>query len=147
VSVGGISSQSISEGNFRRVTPSSLIEFSSLFVVYGEFRTGKTQLVHTMSVIAQLPKDMGGAEGKARDTVATLDRDANEVLHVRSRISILKVTICLSNPSTCSYLFRTLGTFRPDRIRTISERFGVNGEAALENITYGQYHCSLLRYQ
>lgn len=25
---------------------------------------GKTQLAHTMAVIAQLPKDMGGAEGK-----------------------------------------------------------------------------------
>jgi RecA/RadA recombinase len=35
-----------------------------LDVVYGEFRTGKTQLAHTMSVIAQLPVEMGGAEGK-----------------------------------------------------------------------------------
>ncbi|TBU49891.1 Rad51-domain-containing protein [Dichomitus squalens] len=33
--------------------------------VYGEFRTGKTQLAHTMSVVAQLPPDMGGASGKA----------------------------------------------------------------------------------
>ena len=32
--------------------------------VYGEFRTGKTQLAHTMSVVAQLPPDMGGAAGK-----------------------------------------------------------------------------------
>jgi RecA/RadA recombinase len=32
--------------------------------VFGEFRCGKTQLSHTMSVIAQLPKDLGGAEGK-----------------------------------------------------------------------------------
>ena len=33
-------------------------------VVYGEFRTGKTQLAHTMSVVCQLPPDMGGAAGK-----------------------------------------------------------------------------------
>ena len=32
--------------------------------VYGEFRTGKTQLAHTMSVVCQLPPDMGGAAGK-----------------------------------------------------------------------------------
>jgi meiotic recombination protein DMC1 len=32
--------------------------------VYGEFRTGKTQLAHTMSVVAQLPAEMGGAEGR-----------------------------------------------------------------------------------
>lgn len=30
-----------------------------------------------------------------------------------------------------------LGTFRPDRIRSIADRFGVNGDMALENILYG----------
>nr|GAT58112.1 RecA family ATPase [Mycena chlorophos] len=79
---GGISSQSISE-------------------VYGEFRTGKTQLAHTMSVVAQLPPDMGGASGK----VAYID---------------------------------TEGTFRPDRIKAIAERFGVDSTMALENILYAR---------
>ncbi|THH33478.1 hypothetical protein EUX98_g706 [Antrodiella citrinella] len=83
---GGIISQSITE-------------------VYGEFRTGKTQLAHTMSVIAQLPPDMGGASGK----VAYID---------------------------------TEGTFRPDRIRSIADRFGVNGEMALENILYARAYNS-----
>ncbi|KZT41421.1 meiotic recombinase Dmc1 [Sistotremastrum suecicum HHB10207 ss-3] len=83
---GGIQSQSISE-------------------VYGEFRTGKTQLAHTMCVITQLPFDMGGAEGK----VAYID---------------------------------TEGTFRPDRIRSIAERFGVNGDTALENILYARAYNS-----
>lgn len=32
--------------------------------MYGEFRTGKTQMAHTMSVLAQLPPDMGGGGGK-----------------------------------------------------------------------------------
>ena len=36
----------------------------SITEVYGEFRCGKTQLCHTMCVTAQLPRDMGGAEGK-----------------------------------------------------------------------------------
>ena len=31
----------------------------------------------------------------------------------------------------------TEGTFRPDRIRSIAERFGVDGTMALENILYG----------
>ncbi|KAK7064046.1 meiotic recombination protein dmc1 [Favolaschia claudopus] len=69
--------------------------------VYGEFRTGKTQLAHTMSVVAQLPPDMGGASGK----VAYID---------------------------------TEGTFRPDRIKSIAERFGVDGQMALENILYAR---------
>ncbi|KAJ7057223.1 DNA recombination and repair protein Rad51 [Mycena amicta] len=79
---GGITSQSISE-------------------VYGEFRTGKTQLAHTMSVVAQLPPDMGGASGK----VAYID---------------------------------TEGTFRPDRVKAIAERFGVDPTMALENILYAR---------
>ncbi|KAG1757123.1 Rad51-domain-containing protein [Suillus lakei] len=79
---GGLMSQSISE-------------------VYGEFRTGKTQLAHTMSVVTQLPQEMGGASGK----VAYID---------------------------------TEGTFRPDRIRSIADRFGVDGNMALENILYAR---------
>ncbi|KAJ2914259.1 hypothetical protein MD484_g6128, partial [Candolleomyces efflorescens] len=43
---GGVMSQSITE-------------------VYGEYRTGKTQLAHTMSVIAQLPPEYGGASARA----------------------------------------------------------------------------------
>ncbi|OBZ68549.1 Meiotic recombination protein dmc1 [Grifola frondosa] len=91
---GGVMSQSITE-------------------VYGEFRTGKTQMAHTMSVVAQLPPDMGGASGK----VAYID---------------------------------TEGTFRPDRIRSIADRFGVNGDMALENILYGAFltfdECRMLTY-
>lgn len=34
------------------------------FQVFGEFRTGKSQLCHTLAVMCQLPVDMGGAEGK-----------------------------------------------------------------------------------
>ncbi|KAH7086316.1 meiotic recombination protein-like protein dmc1 [Paraphoma chrysanthemicola] len=67
----------------------------SISEVFGEFRCGKTQLSHTMSVIAQLPKDMGGAED-------------------------------------------TEGTFRPERIAQIAERFGVDPETTQDNITYAR---------
>lgn len=30
-----------------------------------------------------------------------------------------------------------IGTFRPDRIRSIADRFGVSGDMVLENILYG----------
>jgi meiotic recombination protein DMC1 len=73
----------------------------SISEVYGEFRCGKTQLCHTMSVIAQLPRDMGGAEGK----VAYID---------------------------------TEGTFRPERIAQIAERFGLDAGLTQENIAYAR---------
>ncbi|KAI9043523.1 recombinase DMC1 [Aspergillus affinis] len=73
----------------------------SISEVYGEFRCGKTQLSHTMSVVAQLPKEMGGADGK----VAYID---------------------------------TEGTFRPERIAQIAERFGVDPDSTQENIAYAR---------
>ena len=76
----------------------------SINEVYGEYRCGKTQLAHTMAVIAQLPKDQGGAEGK----VAYID---------------------------------TEGTFRPERIAQIAERFGsefTGGEEVVIMLTLQQ---------
>lgn len=39
-------------------------ESRSVSEVYGEYRCGKTQLMHTMAVIAQQTKEEGGASGK-----------------------------------------------------------------------------------
>jgi RecA/RadA recombinase len=36
----------------------------------------------------------------------------------------------------------TEGTFRPDRIVSIAERFGVDATAVLDNITYARAHTS-----
>lgn len=40
------------------------IETGSLTEIFGEFRTGKSQICHTLAVTCQLPIDMGGGEGK-----------------------------------------------------------------------------------
>lgn len=56
-----------------KLTVYSGFQTMSISEVFGEFRCGKTQLSHTMSVIAQLPKDMGGAEGKVA-YIGTLPR-------------------------------------------------------------------------
>ncbi|KAI7866997.1 RecA family ATPase Dmc1 [Spinellus fusiger] len=66
-------------------------------LAFGEYRTGKTQLAHTLCVQVQLSVLHGGANSKA----AFID---------------------------------TEGTFRPDRIRSIADRFGIDPEIALENI-------------
>lgn len=41
------------------------IETGSITEIFGEFRTGKTQLCHTLCVTCQMAVDAGGAEGKA----------------------------------------------------------------------------------
>jgi len=40
------------------------IETGSITELFGEFRTGKSQLCHTLAVTCQLPIEMGGGEGK-----------------------------------------------------------------------------------
>ncbi|XP_073267014.1 meiotic recombination protein DMC1 homolog [Populus alba] len=65
------------------------VETSAITEAFGEFRSGKTQLAHTLCVSTQLPTNMHGGNGK----VAYID---------------------------------TEGTFRPDRIVPIAERFGMD---------------------
>lgn len=50
------------------------IETMSITEVFGEFRTGKTQLAHTLCVTTQLPRDLHGGNGKVAfiDTEGTL---------------------------------------------------------------------------
>ena len=69
--------------------------------MFGEFRTGKTQLCHTLAVTCQLPIDKGGAEGK------------------------------------CLWI-DTEGTFRPERIVPIAERFGLDANEVMDNIAYAR---------
>ncbi|KAH0544098.1 RecA recombinase Rhp51 [Glutinoglossum americanum] len=40
------------------------VETGSITEFFGEFRTGKSQICHTLAVTCQLPFDMGGGEGK-----------------------------------------------------------------------------------
>lgn len=73
------------------------METGSITELFGEFRTGKTQLCHQLAVTCQLPIDMGGGEGKA--------------LYID-----------------------TEGTFRPERLLAIAERYGLNGSDVLDNV-------------
>ncbi|KAJ1904583.1 recombinase rad51 [Tieghemiomyces parasiticus] len=53
------------------------IETGSITEIFGEFRTGKSQLCHTLAVTCQLPIEMGGGEGKCLyiDTEGTFRPD------------------------------------------------------------------------
>lgn len=81
------------------------IETGAITEMFGEFRTGKTQLCHTLAVTCQLPLDQGGGEGKA----LYIDTD---------------------------------GTFRPNRLVQIAERFGLDGNDVLDNVAYARAYNS-----
>ncbi|KAG0378901.1 MAG: putative DNA repair protein RAD51 [Linnemannia gamsii] len=77
------------------------IETGSITELFGEFRTGKSQICHMLAVTCQLPTAMNGGEGR------------------------------------CLYI-DTEGTFRPERLLSIAERFGLIGEEVLENVAYAR---------
>ena len=81
------------------------IETGSITEIFGEFRTGKTQLCHTLCVTCQLPMEQGGAEGKAM-------------------------------------YIDTEGTFRPERLLEIAEKYGLNGQDVLDNVSYARAYNS-----
>lgn len=81
------------------------IETGSVTEIFGEFRTGKSQICHTLAVTCQLPFDMGGGEGK------------------------------------CLYI-DTEGTFRPVRLLSVANRFGLSGEEVLDNVAYARAYNS-----
>lgn len=81
------------------------IETGSITEVFGEFRTGKTQLCHTLCVTCQLPVENGGGSGKA--------------LYIDSE-----------------------GTFRPERLVSIAEKHGLNGEDVMDNVAFARAYNS-----
>ncbi|KAF9764107.1 DNA repair protein RAD51 like protein 1 [Nosema granulosis] len=81
------------------------IESGSITEIFGEFRTGKTQICHTVAVTCQLPPEQGGANGKA--------------LYID-----------------------TEGTFRSERFFPIAERYGLDPEEVLDNISYARAYNS-----
>lgn len=77
------------------------IETGSITEMFGEFRTGKTQLCHTLAVTCQLPIESNGGEGK------------------------------------CLYI-DTEGTFRPERLLAVAERYKLSASNVLDNVAYAR---------
>lgn len=81
------------------------METGSITEIFGEFRTGKTQICHTLCVTCQLSREEGGGAGKA--------------LYID-----------------------TEGTFRPEKLAAIAERFNLDPESVIENVMYARAYNS-----
>ncbi|TDH68683.1 hypothetical protein CCR75_004749 [Bremia lactucae] len=92
------------------------LETMSVTEVHGEFRTGKTQLCHTVCVTAQLPRSRGGGADKPR---------AEHVNLFVGKVAFVD----------------TEGTFRPNRVAEIAkERYNLDPEDILDNIIVARAH-------
>ncbi|CAL8463638.1 g3172 [Coccomyxa elongata] len=92
------------------------LESKCITEIYGEFRTGKTQICHTLCVTTQLPPEQGGGAGKVayidtegtfraekiRAIAARFDLDADAVLDNLSEefnVAVLITNQVVSDPS------------------------------------------------
>ena len=101
-----------------------------------------------MSVIAQLPVEMGGAEGKVVSLTIFFSKTLIDLVQ-SSKVAYIDTEGIIVTP--CAYivyyskLYCPLqGTFRPERIKAIADRFGISGEDALGNILHGDWHLSTM---
>lgn len=64
------------------------IETGSITELFGEFRTGKSQLCHMLSVTAQLPISMGGGQGKCLYIDSESTFRPSRILSIAERYSL-----------------------------------------------------------
>jgi len=138
------------------------IETASITEIFGEFRTGKTQLCHTLCVTCQLPVSSGGGGGRAMyiDTEGTfrpdrltpialkygLDPDAvlENVTYARAftsdhQLELLKHAgaLMLENKYSLMIVDSATALYRTD--------FNGRGELSVRQIHLGQFLRGLLR--
>lgn len=91
------------------------IETGAMTEMYGEFRTGKTQIAHQLCVTCQLPKSEGGLRGEGDE-----DEGPVKIVYLDSE-----------------------GTFRPERILNMASRFpSLDPQEVLKNILVGRCYNS-----
>ncbi|KAJ3507855.1 hypothetical protein NLJ89_g6064 [Agrocybe chaxingu] len=98
------------------------IETGAITEMFGEFRTGKSQLCHTLAVTCQLPVSMGGGEGKSvaeryglngeevLDNVAyarAYNADHQNALLTSASALMSESRFCLMIVDSCTALYRT----------------------------------------
>jgi DNA repair protein RAD51 len=93
--------------------------------MFGEFRTGKTQLCHQLAVTCQLPIDMGGGEGKALyiDTEGTFRPE--RLLAIAER-----------------YVFSAIFLYQRQYFNTNLSSYGLVGSDVLDNVAYARAYNS-----
>ncbi|KAG1671726.1 DNA repair protein RAD51 1 [Nymphon striatum] len=91
------------------------IETGSITEIFGEFRTGKSQLSHTLAVTCQLPIDHNGGEGKCLfiDTEGTFRPE--RLLAVAESYELLRKGEC-----------------------ALHARYGLSGSDVLDNVAYAR---------
>ena len=93
-------------------------ETGSITELFGEFRTGKTQLCHTLAVTCQV---MNGCHNDNNNIQLPIEQGGGA--------------------GKCLYI-DTEGTFRPERLIETAARYGLSGDEVLDNVAYARAYNS-----
>ncbi|GMN46783.1 hypothetical protein TIFTF001_015964 [Ficus carica] len=115
------------------------IETLAITEAFGEFRSGKTQLAHTLCVSTQVPPSP--QEKSIHCTIHALSETPQIKFQASAYciyLSSLQLPTHMHGGNGKVAYIDTEGTFRPDRIIPIAERFGMDPGAVLDNIIYAR---------
>ena len=102
------------------------MESGAITEMYGEFRTGKTQMCHTLAVTCQVSsllwhvyplQQLAGPSARVAECVS------GQLLN-RGRLVMLQLPISMGGAEGKAMYIDTEGTFRPERLQQIAERCG-----------------------
>jgi meiotic recombination protein DMC1 len=97
----------------------------SITEVFGEYRTGKVSSLHPMGT---------RREADIRPNFVILSAYLLRCLKIKvEQVGKLLISI-LSKLAVPVFKLMDRGTFRPDRVKSVADRYGVDGNMALENV-------------
>ncbi|KAK6941226.1 hypothetical protein RJ641_026603 [Dillenia turbinata] len=133
------------------------IETGSITEIYGEFRSGKTQLCHTLCVTCQVrvivvpflvvtvPSILSSlwcwslGSGVQRDCCTCIIGFLLQNHGLLSNFGAIdQLPLEQGGGEGKAMYIDAEGTFRPQRLLQIADRFGLNGEDVLENVAYAR---------
>jgi len=129
------------------------IETGAITEMYGEFRSGKTQLCHTLCVTCQVRKEASacflfcflwsGAEGREALSPVGACSSLPSSPHPPPRPrppTPLQLPVEDGGAEGKALYIDTEGTFRPQRLAAIAERFNLSVSDVLDNVAYARAH-------
>ncbi|XP_076955369.1 DNA repair protein RAD51 homolog isoform X1 [Bidens hawaiensis] len=108
------------------------IETGSITEIYGEFRSGKTQLCHTLCVTCQVRISI------LIIVYLTFTKDCKYANFFLFFYFNLQLPLDQGGGEGKAMYIDAEGTFRPQRLIQIANRFGLNGDDVLENVAYAR---------
>lgn len=114
------------------------IETGSITEIFGEFRTGKTQLCHTLAVTCQVRMSAISNREQCIYFISSYNSVFVSLVRDYFNSNVIQLPIDMGGgEGKCLYI-DSEGTFRPERLLAVAQRYGLSGQDVLDNVAYAR---------